>query len=345
MMQRSVATRTVALVLALTLLTLLGAPAAHARTQGTRWVTKQLLWNGTTKQKTFTASVDDTAFIQLPADIDWSAIDVTATLNAQAHLFFVVKGAVAANADTVQYVYQRGAGGAYSYQQVRDFTANITTTAIRYNGSPGGVVFTSVIQTQPNLRQTHTVFPTQNLRIKVFGDANAALNSLECWITYPATAPVSNPTRWVTVPLKWNNGSYSRTFAASQADSAFLVLPSDIDWSCVDVLVTTNATLFLDFTRTTAASGADTVRYLYQPGLGGTFAHADFRDQTPGLTNTAVCIGATGSVFSGYLQTNPNARSTVAVTPPCQTARIKVQGDPDGILTGVTAYLTYPQQR
>lgn len=149
------------------------------------WIQKQLAWTSGSFTKSFTAAQTDTAFFKLPTDIDWSALRQYTGVNNSITLTFVTSTA-AANADSVHYTFQLGAGGVYPFTDYRNRTGAITNSAINARGGDAGLVFTGVIQANPTTATNELIAPWQDVRVKVQGDPNGALAGLKVFICYPS---------------------------------------------------------------------------------------------------------------------------------------------------------------
>ncbi len=154
---------------------------------------------------------------------------------------------------------------------------------------------------------------------------------------------------WKTKPLAWNGGALTKSFTASQADTAFLALPDDIAWNVVGAPGAATVIARLTFYCPTAAANADTVRYTVQTamtvGSSLVYPFSDYRDRTAAVTNAATVGRSAGAglVFTGQIEVN----NSTGITNELHFAlpkgsRIKVQGDPNGALASLRAQITYP---
>jgi hypothetical protein len=158
---------------------------------------------------------------------------------------------------------------------------------------------------------------------------------------------------WKTKTLAWNGGSLTKSFTASQADTAFLTLPDDIAWNVFGTAAQAQTVARLTFYCPTAAANADTVRYTVQPamtvGSSLIYPFTDYRDRTAGVTNAATVARAGGSgtiglglVFAGQIQFNSTGITNELPFILPKGSRLKVQGDPNGALANLRAQITYP---
>lgn len=147
-----------------------------------------------------------------------------------------------------------------------------------------------------------------------------------------------------TKQLTWNGGSLTKTFATVQ-DTGFLALPDDIAWDWQPWAAGASYGFArLTFVNTGAgAANADTIRYQLISQGGSTRAYVSLVEQTAAFGNVALNHG--GRVYVGTLVSNGvSSAANGAVFPKGANAVIKVAGDPNGALTSVTAYLTYPRR-
>lgn len=153
---------------------------------------------------------------------------------------------------------------------------------------------------------------------------------------------------WKTRPMLWTSGAATLSFTASQADTGFLVLPTDIAWDALGSVAAVNTTIRLAFYTPTAAANADTVRYTTQPafsfGASTIYPFTDYRDRTAAVTNSATVGRSAGAglVFSGQLQFNSTGITNELPFALPKGSRLKVQGDPNGALANLRAQITYP---
>jgi hypothetical protein len=160
------------------------------------WKTVQLPWSTGALTKDFTAAMTDTGFASLPPDVAWDVVanQFSGTANAMTLRFST--STAAANADTVHYTIQKGAGVVGSavvwpFTDYRNHTAAITNSALlgRVTGD-AGLVFDGIISIA-------STTPTADVlggapgpwRIKVQGDPNGAEAALKIFLTYPSRRP------------------------------------------------------------------------------------------------------------------------------------------------------------
>ena len=156
------------------------------------WKTRQLTWSTGALTKDFTASITDTGFVTLPADVAW---DVIAGQYSGAQGVITLRfstSTAAANAVTLHYVVQCAAGvvggaAVYPFADYRNRTAALTNSATNGRNGDFGLVFTGVIQTNSATAPTsELVSPCTLWRMKVQGDPNGAEAALKVFITYPS---------------------------------------------------------------------------------------------------------------------------------------------------------------
>jgi phosphotransferase system glucose/maltose/N-acetylglucosamine-specific IIC component len=156
------------------------------------WKPRQLTWVGTTsKTHSFTASITDTAFVQLPADVAWDVMKSFSGANAAISVLFVTS-TMAANADTVHYTFQYFVSGVTAYTDTRDHTPAITNCATRIlaNSAAGvGRAFLGQLNFNSATPSAEAIAAWGNLQLRVTGDPNGALANLQCWVYYPSRNP------------------------------------------------------------------------------------------------------------------------------------------------------------
>jgi hypothetical protein len=180
-MKRFSVTTLFAVVLAFVLV---GVTARDSRSSEICWVTEQLKTTAGVYTKTF-AGVQDSAFYPLPNGISMDGPSLgSTTAPGWARLTFVITGAGVNLADTVRYQIIPYGGGTRAFVSLVEQTAatgNIALTA-------GGKVFLGVLlMTSASVgTAAQHIFPSaSNSILKVAGDPNAALNSVQVFLTYP----------------------------------------------------------------------------------------------------------------------------------------------------------------
>ncbi|MEO6434919.1 MAG: hypothetical protein ABIP55_04050 [Tepidisphaeraceae bacterium] len=176
---------------------------------------------------------------------------------------------------------------------------------------------------------------------------SAVVVALAAVLCFGSTLAQAQQVYWKTAQLQWSNGAYSRSFTASMTDTSFVNLPSDIAWDVLRQYTGVNNAVTIGFVTSAAAANADTVHFVHEYGVGGTWGYRDARDPTPALTNAATKVFAAtgGLIYMGLLQTDPTTATIDTKITNWNQARLKVHGDPNGALTSLRCFVNYPSYK